>query len=136
MAKVTITIDDTSTAIQSAFGTDAILKVATFYGWQAEVPKTPEELPEKVEVQPTADDIKMGMTEPYMAYPEGTELNKPNPQTAAVFLADLILRRHIAPALTKGYEVARKQELALKAEADTKIAQGAVINAAEVNIVE
>src|SRR6056297_1035884 len=101
MAKVSITIDEASPAIAAGFGENALTTVAEFYGWKAMVPKTEEELPAKVMQDPTTEDIEMGMTEPYEVYPEGTEMEKPNPQSAAVFVSDLLLRKHIAPFLTK-----------------------------------
>jgi len=136
MAKVTITIDDAAPDIQSAFGTTAIVDVAAFYGWQTEVPKTEAELPAKIMKEPTPEDIEMGMTEPYETYPEGTEMNKPNPQSAADFLADFILRRHIAPALVKSYKVKRQKEMDNQMSNDMVLAEGAVVNAATIEIVE
>lgn len=136
MAKVTITIDDASPDLQQAFGTDAITTVATFYGWKAEVPKTEDELPAKVMKKPTASDIEMGMTEPYEAYPDGTEMNKPNPQSAADYLADMILRKHIAPALVRSYKVKRQKEMDAQMSNDMVTAEGAVVNASKITIGE
>lgn len=95
MAKVTITIDDTNEGIVAAFGPDSLNVIADAMGYSPLVPKTEAELPEKVETVQMVDGEE---TRP-MVYPEGTEMDKPNPMSKAEFVGTRILENRIIPAL-------------------------------------
>lgn len=130
MSKVTITIDDTNSTLVAAFGENALEVIADGeMGYQSMVEIPESELPEKVEVEITAEST--GETIKSLQYPEGTELYKPNPQSKADFVAMKILTENIAPRLVSGLAVRKRAEAAAKAEVEIKQAEAIVVTVAE-----
>lgn len=129
MAKVTITIDDTNPAIVAMFGANSLNTIADSMGYTDMVEKTIDELPAKVDIQTTDPD---GNPITIQDYPVGTEMFKPNPLTKGEYVAGVILKKHIVPALLASFE--KQQTAAALAQVETAIEQAktAVANAAEV----
>jgi hypothetical protein len=103
------------------------------------VNKDEDELPEKVEKKPTEEELEMGLFTPeyrYMDYPEGTVLTKPNPQSAADFLANLILRKRIVPTLIESLGSQKRRESEIRLKNELSVAESLIVNASEIKIEE
>jgi len=116
MSKVTITIDDTNSALVAAFGENSLETIADQMGYMTEVEKNESELPKKIKIN-APDGIE------YFGYPEGTEMYKPNPQSKAQFVAEKILVENIVPRLLAGFSAKKQAEKNEEARIEVKQAE-------------
>lgn len=131
MSKVTITIDDSNPALVAAFGSNSLNTIADQFGYMDMVEKTEEELPTKIEVEHQADD---GETFTTMEYPEGTEMFKANPVSRPEFVAQVILKTRIIPALLEKLEKTKRSQAIQAVDDEINTAKAMLISVAEVTV--
>ena len=130
MSKVTITIDDSNAAITAAFGANSLDSIADQFGYMEMVEKDENELPAKVKVEKELN----GETFTVEVYPEGTEMFKVNPHSRTEFVAQVMLERHIVPALINNLHKDKQAQALAAIETEMKTAATVLESAAEITV--